>query len=313
MPRLKINREIFLDELPRKSNKRNKNKNAKRVIDWKLSIGYWIKFIYGDIGGKVKIINYDLDSHEITVEYNNSNHHIKMNSFVDCHLGKMLGKISNDFKVKIGDTLKNKKRDFIIIERKHELYGKRQQDTKWYKYHCNKCDFEDWITEEHLIGKREGGCRCCGYSSKLLIEGKNDLPSTNPELVKYFMGGYEEAKQYKKGSNARVIFKCPDCGKVKDKTMAVNDLNQGFSCDRCGDGMKMPEKTMYSVLEQLDIDFIPQLSKRILSWCDKYKYDFYIKDLDCKIIETHGLQHYAKSFKFKKGRNLEQEQENDRV
>ena len=42
-------RKIFLEELPRRG----------KLIDWKNSIGYKIKFIYEDIKDELEIIEYD--------------------------------------------------------------------------------------------------------------------------------------------------------------------------------------------------------------------------------------------------------------
>jgi hypothetical protein len=64
---------------------------------------------------------------------------------------------------------------------------------------------------------------------------------------------------------------------------------------------------MFNVLDQLNIEFKRQLSKITLKWCDKYKYDFYIKKENC-IIEIHGLQHYENATR---GRTLKEEQKND--
>jgi len=68
---------------------------------------------------------------------------------------------------------------------------------------------------------------------------------------------------------------------------------------------------MFSVLEQLNIEFQPQLTKTTFKWCEDYKYDFYIPFKN-KIIEVHGIQHYEEHGR-KGGRNLQEETENDRV
>ncbi len=67
--------------------------------------------------------------------------------------------------------------------------------------------------------------------------------------------------------------------------------SNGFSCKRCGDGISYGEKFVYSMLCELNIDFITQLSHITFSWCEKYKYDFYIPSINT-IVEVHGRQHY---------------------
>ena len=55
-------RKVFLDNLPKK------NKN----INWKLSVGHKVKFIYEDIEGSLKIIKYIIKNNHpyLEVEYN---------------------------------------------------------------------------------------------------------------------------------------------------------------------------------------------------------------------------------------------------
>lgn len=55
------------------------------------------------------------------------------------------------------------------------------------------------------------------------------------------------------------------------------------------------------------IQFKSQVGKSIFSWCEKYRYDFYIPSINC-IIETHGKQHYEES---PRGRSLSEEEKND--
>lgn len=102
---------------------------------------------------------------------------------------------------------------------------------------------------------------------------------------------------------------CPECG--SEKTMKAYVLaNYGFACDRCSDGISVPEKFAISVLTQLGIEFKTQLSKSTFAWVKNKKYDFYFKiNEDSYIMEVHGEQHYIAS----KGvfNNLKKEQEND--
>ena len=75
------------------------------------------------------------------------------------------------------------------------------------------------------------------------------------------------------------------------------------------DGISIPEKFMWNVLKELNIEFKTQLNKKDFDWCQNYKYDFYIPSLNM-VIETHGRQHYEKS---DRGRTLEEEQLNDKL
>ena len=78
------------------------------------------------------------------------------------------------------------------------------------------------------------------------------------------------------------------------------------------DGVSIPEKFMWNVLRELNIEFKTQLNKKDFKWCQSYKYDFYVSSLDM-IIETNGMQHYERGFESCKGRTLKEEQKNDRL
>lgn len=72
------------------------------------------------------------------------------------------------------------------------------------------------------------------------------------------------------------------------------------------DSISIPEKFIINTLKQLNIEFITQLNKSTFVWCNNYRYDFYIPNLNM-IIETHGEQHYEE----KGWINLQETQEND--
>jgi hypothetical protein len=65
---------------------------------------------------------------------------------------------------------------------------------------------------------------------------------------------------------------------------------------------------MYQLLKELKIDFSIQEG---FVWSERKRYDFYIPSFDL-IIETHGSQHYDKTFELLGGRSLGEEQENDK-
>lgn len=110
-------------------------------------------------------------------------------------------------------------------------------------------------------------------------------------MIPYFQGGYDEAKMYAPQSNQKIYFKCPDCGRIKNKKISPNQLysNHSISCMCNSDGFSYPEKFMYSVLNQLNIDFETQYSPK---WANGKRYDFYFELNNKKyIIEMDGEQH----------------------
>ena len=220
----------------------------------------------------------------------------------------------NDFKYEIGQNLKDEKKDFIIIDRKYEK-DKNGHNIKLYRYKCNKCGYDKGWTRESCLSKNNRGCPCCCKSPRLVEKGINDIATTHPYLVKYFVN-IEDTYKYTYSSNKNVLMKCPNCGYEK-----INNINnlyyKGFSCPMCSDGIFMPEKIMFRVLEQLkqnkQLDnFVYQYSKTNADWCGKYRYDFYFeKDGQSYIIETHGEQHYKETSQFKQ--TLEEIKENDEI
>lgn len=212
------------------------------------------------------------------------------------------------FKYKIGQVLKDCNKDIEITDRAYFPIIKKNggiKNKKWYKYKCNKCGFEcgehyknqeykkeHWIIEDNLSNN---GCVCC--NNKIVSVGINDIPTTAPWMIKYFQGGYNEAKLYTRRSGQRITPICPDCGRIKDKDVTIDHINKTktISC-LCSDKVSYPEKFMLSVLEQLELDFKTQFSP---SWCkyvdlnNETKIGFYDFKLDScpMIIEMDGGWH----------------------
>jgi len=301
-------RKVFLDDLP----KYNYGNNTH--IDWNKSIGYKINFIYDNTEGELEIVDYQSKGQFLYVKYlDNDIYKILTGSFCNCNLGELLGKYTYNFKVEIGHIFKDEKRDLIIIDREYKLKKEKTREInyKYYKYKCNKCGWEEgWIVESQLL--KGGGCSCC--YGRTTVVGINDIPTTAPWMIKYFQGGYDEAKLYTKTSNNKIIPICPDCGNIKDKELSISIIhkNKSIGC-LCSDGKSYPEKVMYSVLTQLNIEFIVQLNKVLFEWCLDYKYDFYIPKVNI-IIETHGKQHYEEpTINSKYNKSLTEQQEVDKI
>ena len=309
-------KKIFLNELPKKG----------KLIDWKNSIGYEVKFIYDDIKGKIEIVEYIKENEnkpKLKILYNNNNYIISINSLRRCEIGYLLKRKTNEFKVDVGECLEDDKRNITIIDRMVKTIHRKDNkkaNFKYYKYHCNKCNFngnrywdtrnkiykdEFWIEESGLL--KGYGCACC--SNYIVVKGINDISTTNPDLVKYFVN-IEDTYIHTYSSNDKVLIKCPECG--FEKEMIISDLyKRGFGCLQCSDSISFPEKVMYNLLKQLNVKFITQYSKTYAKWCNKYKYDFYFKlNNEEYIIETHGLQHYKDNTDFKM--SLKEVQENDK-
>jgi ribosomal protein S27E len=297
-----VERKIFLDVLPRKEGW-GANK-GKVLIDWTKSIGHKIRFFYDDIEGELEIVDYD-HNRNLYVKYKNSQiHKIDINSFSECRIARIIGKVSQDFKVEIGYKVLNDRTDLVIIGMEYRI-GKSRQPFKYYKYKCNRCGYvEGWIEESNLL--KGVGCSCCGTTRKKAVLGINTIWDTDRWMVDLGVSE-EDAKTHTRGSGDRVDVKCTRCG--NKKCVSINDVysRKSIRCI-CGDGFSYPEKLIFSVLKQLNEDFETEYSPK---WSNNKRYDFYIPSLNA-IIETHGMQHYRDS----SGvyiKNLKDEQENDAI
>ncbi|HAT4302324.1 TPA: hypothetical protein I9089_002431 [Clostridium perfringens] len=163
-------RKVFLENLPKKGNR----------INWKESIGYKVPFVYDDIEGEIEIIDYLVNNKKLMIAYDINKINISTGNFQKCRIGKILMKITNDFKINVGEKFIDEKRYLTIIDKKYKKSGKWKQ--KYYKYHCNKCGNEDWIEESKLISEKRGCNTCCSSPRKVVL-GINTIWDTDRWMV----------------------------------------------------------------------------------------------------------------------------------
>ena len=296
----------ILTELPRKG-------NANR-LDYMKMIGMDLKIEYKDEEYEVKIIEYiSAKNPKFIIEYNGEIKEIACGKFTNGQFGGILNKYTSDFKVGIGESFN----DITVIDREYRIRdrvkGKKhfKEKQKWYKYRCSKCkypngdNYEGWIEEHHLL--QGGRCNCCSDGFKKAILGINTIWDTDKWMCNFGLSE-QDAKTHTKGSEDKVFVICPKCNKKKEIRIYDIYRHKSIGCT-CGHGVSYPERFMMNVLEQLNIEYIFQLTKTTFDWCGDNKYDFYIP-LTKSVLETHGMQHY-KWTGFT--RTLKEEQENDRI
>ena len=144
---LKEIKKMFLEDFEVYKEGANKGK-----INIEKSIGKSIRFIYNNIQGEILIKDYNCKNKQVKVEYNNEEFSIPRQSLVNANLGKLLKAKSKEFKFEIGQIFKDDKRDLVIIEREYRQKQRKRcvENTKYYKYHCNKCEYEGWKLEGDL-------------------------------------------------------------------------------------------------------------------------------------------------------------------
>lgn len=140
--------------------------------------------------------------------------------------------------------------------------------------------------------------------STIVLKGINDIATTHPHLIKYFVNN-EDVYRYSAGSSKKLCLQCPDCGTIKELKLD-NLTRRGFSCPICSDGYSYPEKFVGGLLRQLNAEF----KKEYTLDNGKTRYDFYLPHYSC-IVEVHGIQHYINNTRTN-ARSLEEEQANDR-
>ncbi|APF25263.1 hypothetical protein [Clostridium sporogenes] len=289
-------RKVFFNDLPRKEG--IGALKGKQVIDWKNSTGYKIKFVYDDVKGELKIIEYNTENRKLYVKYlsNETIYDISVCNLHKCKICKILKKRTGEFKVKILTKFKDNNRNITIINKKYEI-DKKNIKRKYYKYKCNICGYDEgWIEESNLL--KGIGCACCFPNPKVAVLGINTIWDTDRWMCNLGVSE-EDAKKYTSRSGQKIYPKCPYCSRVRSKAISISYIykNHSIGCS-CGDGISYPEKFMFNVLEQLNIDFEYQFAPK---WCKyiinnkskKGKYDFYFEVDEKKyIVEMDGNFHY---------------------
>ena len=90
-----------------------------------------------------------------------------------------------------------------------------------------------------------------------------------------------------KGNKIKLKWKCKKCNSFFEVNWH-NISSSGQGCSICSDGTSYGEKFIYSMLNQLNIKYIPEFNT---DWTQGKKYDVNIPSIN-GIIEINGRQHY---------------------
>lgn len=296
-------RKIFLEDLP---------KNKNNTIRWKDSVGCKVRFEYDDINGIIEIIGYDNSKYHIIVKYADRIRSMFVGSFKDCLIKELIGLMHSEYYYNVGDIIYDK---YLVKEQTKIPHVKtrspnsksRSGMNKAYVVECLNCGYEFIVGEDIICdGAQESYCKACGEYSKIAVKGYNDLWTTNPEIAQLLLNP-DEGYNHLKSSNDKTDWVCPNCKSIIKNRMFVQVYQHGLACKKCGDGISYPEKIMRECLEQSGLIF--EMHK-IFDWSNLKEYDFYLPEYNI-IIETHGLQHYEKSFERMGAMTLEEVQIND--
>ena len=161
-------------------------------------------------------------------------------------------------------------------------------------------------------------CKSCSGCS--IVTGYNDIATTYPEYVKYFLN-IEDSYNTSRWTEKQVSVVCPDCGHIMKKRVC-DLISYPFNCKRCGDKSTYPNKYMYEFLSQLsEIHCFDIHPEHVFEWSRNLSqdnltrriYDFFLQIGDRHIIvEVHGEQHFNGSFCMYPGaRTVQDEIDND--
>lgn len=231
---------------------------------------------------------------------------INTSSFLRMELGNITGKRNCEYIYKIGENIDNME----VLDTIRMKNGK--STCKGYKLKCLSDGYEWESTEYNILkGKR---CPVCCNSPHVIIKGINDIATTHPYLVKYFVD-IEDAYNNSYSSTKTVRMKCPNCKKNINKRIEL--LRYGYICPICNKSTSMPNRFMYSLLDELSLKYNIVNFKNEFSggWLKNRRYDFYFEYNNEKyIVEMNGKQHYINGgFEKLGGRSLEEEKNNDKL
>ena len=188
----------------------------------------------------------------------------------------------------IGDFIEECNLDIIDkkIEKTQSGYAKSM-----YKYKCRTCGFDcgkhyvKGVEKDENWARKIKGCGCC--NSYLCVTGINDIATTDPWMIPYFVDK-NECYKYKAGSNEKTLMKCIYCGKEKIYSICQLFISKKIPCECC-DKISYPNKFSYYMFMQLidKLDYYKREYKP--SWAGLYRYDNYFIYHDKEyIVEMDG-------------------------
>ncbi len=187
--------------------------------------------------------------------------------------------MKRNYKYNIGDVVINK-------------YGEKNKILELTTGNRGESAYICKCSKGHVFSKLQTKIlTSCPYCTNIIVEkGINDISTTNKELFDMLLDkefGYTHCET----SQEKTDWKCPTCHNIIYNKMPYLVKQRGLCCPNCSDGISYGEKFVSNLLNEINVDFIYQLSSKNSNWCGKYKYDFYVPSIDT-IIEVMGLQHY---------------------
>lgn len=129
------------------------------------------------------------------------------------------------------------------------------------------------------------GCPVC--SNKVVVDGINDLATTNPEVLEWLQDN-NVAKSVCAGSTKKIDIECPNCH--YKRRMSVREFMKTTGCSHCKIN-SYPNMFSYALLDQLPVNNI--IHEYSPDWANRRRYDNYFEYCGNKyILEMDGGFHY---------------------
>lgn len=265
-------------------------KNASGKISWIDCIGVTVEFIYNDIVHHVTIIDIVKKDYVLAKIDNMEPKTMHISKITHLTMSDLF--YVPNYYYNVGDIVNN----LEILEQLYydqSISNDKQKRAKEKRYKC-KCMNDGYvfiIRESDL--KQSHGCPVC--SNTKVIKGINDIATTDPELVKFFVNK-EDAYNYSRCSSAEISVICPYCKSTKTIRVADMSKKQDISCQKCSDGISYPNKFAHELFSQLSNQYLEYEYEYSPDWANKYRYDNYMKLLNGQeiIVEMDGGFHNHK-------------------
>lgn len=180
--------------------------SEKGKISWKKSVGKKVRILYNHTLYFINIVDYNKGN--LTLKCNEREMIVPSGNLRKCAIGGLLGEVTKDFKIEIGQSFKGDKRDITIIDREYreEKHGRSLVNSKYYKYKCNNCGNEDWMLESGI--QKGNGCNTCCNPPRKIVLGINTVWDTDRWMCDLGVSE-EDAKRYTRSSSQEVEVTCP--------------------------------------------------------------------------------------------------------
>lgn len=283
---------INLDVLPVHKNGKNKG-----CIDWKNTPGTKVPFSYNGMQDYFEILSFNPTNRKLEIKYKT---HI---SFIDSSrlknqtqppIPSIVGDRVSGFRYDVNENLCGNKFNITILDRWYATRnGRHNNKQKQYKIQCNLCGNVFETSETMITTTRSNVKYICPFcSGRKANIGSNDITIVAPWMIKFFQGGYNEAKLYLPHSSQKIYPICPICHRVRKRKISINTIftTKSIGCD-CKGGISYPNRFMYKLLKLLGVDFICEYCPE---WSNPYRYDFFIPSKNVIIEMDGGIGHGKK-------------------